>query len=211
MMAALPAQATVTVYTDKTSFLTAAVNPASDTFDDLLRFAGYGKTLTRSAGGYTYTATADFFLFGASLGSPIDKWLQGASSIITLNGFSPGISSFAGNFFNDDGSDTFLPGGDIRIVVTDSTGSFTQLITNATVDGFFGFVSDGIISQITVKSIAGSTGILGEPAINNLTLGAIRAVDSVPEPAAWAMLLTGFGMLGCAGRARRGSEQTVRA
>ena len=94
------AQADVTVYTDRTAFLAAVSLPGTDTFNDLSS-TEYGSPLTRTAGSYSYRASAgpvsDFY----PAGSAADRWLATdvATDAITFSNFSAGVRAFGGNFF----------------------------------------------------------------------------------------------------------------
>jgi PEP-CTERM motif len=64
---------------------------------------------------------------------------------------------------------------------------------------FFGLTSDRQILSIAFGPNGGTTQS-GGFAIDNLTIGAAGAV---PEPASWAMLIAGFGLVGATARRRR--------
>lgn len=72
-------------------------------------------------------------------------------------------------------------------------------------DRFYGAIHDGGISKIFIKSVSGGIevdhvqyGIAGNPPAN-----------VVPEPASWAMMITGFGLAGGMLRRRRATGQLV--
>jgi hypothetical protein len=80
-----------------------------------------------------------------------------------------------------------------------------------------------MISKIGNLTVAGGDGISLAAGLNNITIrgtasgnvaygGSITFVpNAVPEPATWAMMLVGFGMVGSAMRYRRRSTKVVYA
>jgi len=103
--------AALTVYTSSASFL-AAVTAAG--VDDFTGFSITGSTpspITRTAGAYTYTATASTTsFFGA--GTTANPWLSTntATDTATFNVLTSGVTAFGGNFFGSDINGSFLSG-----------------------------------------------------------------------------------------------------
>ena len=64
---------------------------------------------------------------------------------------------------------------------------------------FFSFTGDNVLNVDVAN---------GTTAVFALTNGGSLSISAVPEPATWAMMLIGFGMVGFALRARR--KQNVR-
>lgn len=69
---------------------------------------------------------------------------------------------------------------------------------SASGQNFFGFLADSStpISSITIQAL-GSTNIAS---IGQFRLGGISSPNAIPEPATWAMMLFGFGILGASMR-----------
>lgn len=197
-------QAALTVYTDQASFLAAVGLSGTDTFNDLTPGADLGSgPVARSAGSFGYSVSegpTSTFLFGA--GSEGDAWLttQYRKDTITFNGFSAGTSAAGGFFFatGDDGQ--WASAGLVVVSATDASGATSQQYKlRAGQDSFFGFVSDGELSSLTVRVVGTKRNAL-YPTVNDLTLA-----SAVPEPGTYALLLAGLGVVGCAARRRRSS------
>jgi hypothetical protein len=184
LCAASAAHADITIYTNQSAFLAAVSAPGVDTYDDL-EIQLYDPTLNRSAGSYSYTATAPLGLFGA--GSGADRWLSNnaRTDSITFADFSSGVSAFGGNFFASDAAGQFVFG---NMVLTASDGSsLVYALNNADTNSFVGFVSTSPLSSVTLATDGG----VYWPTANNVTLAM-----AVPEPSSWGMLLGGMGLLG---------------
>lgn len=195
--------ATITVFTSQSAFLAAVSAPGVDTFDDL-PLASVSSPLVRGAGSYGYTGTAidtsgtmSSFFNG---GTTADVWLstRTATDTITFSAFTGGVRAAGGNFFASDTNGLFTA-GNLTLTATDASGTITQRITNATVTGFLGFVSNGPLTSITVAAVQPVVGSVF-PAVNNLTLA-----TAVPEVQTYAMMLAGLGLglMGYTARRRR--------
>lgn len=198
------ASAAIVTYTDQTAFLAAIAAPGTDTFNDLgLAFAS--GPLNRSAGGYGYTTQVSGGFTPA--GTLADPWLS-ATDVnvpIAFTGFTGGVYGVGGFFFTVDVAG-LASSGDITLNLDSGALSLSRTITGSGTGSFFGFVSDDPLSQLTVSAVAPTSGYLW-PAINNLTLGG-AAVAAVPEPATWALMIAGLGVI-AAGLRRR--PRTARA
>jgi hypothetical protein len=199
MVSAGVAQASITVYTTESSFMSAVVNAATDTFDDLLPATGYTGPLSRSAGSYGYTASAgptSPILYGA--GSSGDAWLStnNATDTITFDGFSSNIYAAGAFFFNSDIAGSFLQRGAVVVTATDTSGTETKFKIFATTSNYFGFVSDTALTSLTVRAVGKNATVW--PTVNDLTLAA-----AVPEPETYMMMLGGLAALGFMARRRR--------
>lgn len=193
------AHAAITVYDTTSSFASAtkASTLGLDTFDDLAGGSFISSPLPRTAGTYSYTATASLGgLYGAGGGA--DSWLstEEAASTITFSGFHDDISAIGGLFFDSDVSGAFASGA-IRVSVADSLGATSVLtLDSASLSSFRGFTTNGHITSLTVAALQPEMGVIW-PTVNNLTLG-----EAVPEPATWAMMILGLGLAGATLRRR---------
>jgi hypothetical protein len=201
LLAAAAAQATVTVYTDRTAFLAALSAPGTDAFNDLARVET-GSPLARSAGAYSYRAssgpTSDFW----PAGSASDVWLATTVSTdtITFDQFSAGVRGFGGNFFGSDVNGNFSAGRTMILTATDGTSTRTVNLTNTTTTTFLGFISSDPLATVTLHG-EGLPGVVYWATANDVTLGLVSAV---PEPETYGMLLAGLGLVGFAMRRRAG-------
>ncbi len=188
---AVSASAQITVYTDRNAFLAAVGGYGVDTYDDL-DIDLYDSPFARSAGAYSYTATAPSGLYGAGSGS--DGWLSTNvdSDGIVFSDFAPGVTAFGGYFFGSDVLGSFLPGGTLQFTATGG-GTLNYTLSNATTSSFLGFVSSSPLSSVTMTS-GGDYWVTA----NDLTLAM-----PVPEPETYAMMLMGLGLVGWM-RRRRG-------
>lgn len=193
------ARADITVYTSQTAFLAAVSAPGVDTFDDLA-IVPYASPLSRSAGSYSYTASTVLSPFFYGAGTAGDAWLSSNANqdTVTFSGFSSKVHAVGGEFFGSNIFGDFAPGATVTLAATDTDGTVTQTLQNATTSSFLGFVSDGPLTSLTLMDDQQS-GIW--PTTNNLTLGA-AAVPAVPEARTWAILLAGLGMVGLLARRR---------
>lgn len=204
MLSAGSAQAEITVYTSQTDFVAAVTKVGTDTFDGFNITDTTPSPITRMAGDYSYTASADASFFGA--GNEDDQWLSTLYSgdNITFDGFTNSVSAFGGLFFTSDINGAY-ESGSVILTVTDSRGAVvTRTINMSTTSSFLGFSTDGLMGSVTLASDMSDGPIW--PTANNLMLGQIAAV---PEPATWAMMLLGFGMIAGAVRYRRRSAKVA--
>ncbi|MDB5934305.1 MAG: hypothetical protein JWQ01_1649 [Massilia sp.] len=188
---AAAAHADITVYTDQAAFLAALSAPGVDTFDDLTT-AQTGSPLARTAGAYSYRASAgpvsNFFPAGTAGG---DVWLSPTVSndTITFDSFGA-VTGFGGNFFGSNVNGLFDPGRTMVLTATDGTTTRTVNLSNTTLSTFLGFISDNPLASVTLHS-DGVPGVTYWSTANNVTLGL-----PVPEPETYAMLLAGLGLVG---------------
>jgi hypothetical protein len=184
-----------TVFTSQAAFDAATSAPGVDTFTGFSITGSTPSPIARSAGAYSYSAavtTSSFF--GA--GTTANPWLStnNAAASIIFSGFAPTISAVGANFFGSDLSGLFAA-GNIALSLTDSSGVTSFTLLNATTSSFVGFVSDGVITSLTVSSIQpASSGALW-PTVDNFTL-AQGLTSAVPEPSTWAMMILGFAGVG---------------
>lgn len=191
--AAGAAQAAITVHTSLASFNAATVAQGTDTFTGFSITGTTPNPINRFAGIYGYTADVapTGLFFGA--GTVANPWLSTntATDTVTFNNFTGGVSAAGGNFFGSNIAGQFQL-GNVEVTATDADGTVMQTIVNAQVSSFLGFVSNGALTSLTVRSIQPSAGFLW-PTVDNLVLAAI------PAPGAVAL----FGLAGVAGLRRR--------
>lgn len=87
-------------------------------------------------------------------------------------------------------------------LVDDSGTEFTFLDQTIDPSGFFGFQGINGQSIASVSFTLNGDGIRDVRQIRLSPVGTAGNPDAIPEPATWAMLLGGFGMLGAAARRR---------
>jgi hypothetical protein len=135
----------------------------------------------------------------------------GASTMDVAGGFTTGFSFYYA---------APVTGGSINVWSgLDDTGTLLTTLSlplttdGATIAGCFGtdycpFVPIGVTFAGTAMSVdfAGTDNFIG---FDNITLGASVPTGAVPEPASWAMMLTGLGLVGNAMRKRRVVRTTL--
>ncbi|MBB5984947.1 PEPxxWA-CTERM sorting domain-containing protein [Sphingobium lignivorans] len=206
----------LTVYTSRDAFLAAIDHVAVDDFDDL-NTDDSPTELVRTAGDFSYRAWPAEFdtLYRAGVGSNGALSDFGNVGDIVLSDFTGGVSAVGADFFNTDAAGAGLPRVSIAVTAYtlrdnpqpgQSPGE-TQTFYLESENGsqFIGFIwgnTDGNFPFLTFRNADPSNYDMW-PTIDNLTLGrASPALSPVPEPAAWLLLLIGFGMIGGALRHR---------
>jgi hypothetical protein len=195
------AQATITVYTSRSSFLAAVTAAATDTFNDLSPGTAYTGPLARSAGPYNYLASAGSgspVLYGAGTSDDAALSTNLPTDTITFSGFAPGVSAVGGFFFGSDNNGAFLRRGSITVSATDGSANASQTVNFALQSNFIGFVSNTPLVSVVASSSYRNTTTPVWVAVNNLTLA-----SPVPEPTTHALLLAGVGVLAFLARRRR--------
>ncbi len=186
------AHADITVYTDPAAFLAALSASGTDTFDDLTA-AQTGSPLLRTAGAYSYRASAgpvsDFWPAGTAGG---DVWLSPTVSndTITFDSFGA-LNAFGGNFFGSDAAGAFSPGRTVVLTATDGTTTRTVNLYDTVTSTFLGFIADNALASVTLRSDGLPGGTAYWSTANNVTVGL-----PVPEPESYAMLFAGLGLVG---------------
>jgi hypothetical protein len=196
------ARAQFTVYTSLDAWLAAVSAPGLDTFDDL-GAGSFPSPTTRTAGSYSYragTSGGDFFM----IGTQSDRWLSTDNSAdLVFDDFSPTVRGVGGFFFptNYDGD---VIDGSLVLTAVGAGGTTTVTLTNTGATSFWGVVSSGAITSLTVAPVIAGDGVWST--VNDLRLGAaVAPVNVVPEPSTYALFATGVAGVGLIARRRRGA------
>ena len=161
----------IITYTDSATWSALAGSVDTEDFNDV--FLNAGLTTTLSANGDIDTTVA---------GHLYDDLLAGSRS--TLFSFDTAITAFAGDIFD------LEPGGvgaGIEVAVLFEGGGSDIITDIITANGFWGFVSDTAISEVSLLDFGGAR---ERYAIDNL----VYSAQAVPEPA--TLMLFGLGLLG---------------
>jgi hypothetical protein len=191
LCASTGSQAALVPYSTESAFMGAVTNPGTDTFDGFSTTVATPSPQNRSAGLYSYTATATNGFLGA--GTTSNPWLATVigNDAIIFSGFSAAVQSIGGLFLASDVNGVFAAGS-IILTARDSIGNTkTQVITGTSAGTYFGFVSTGYIDSLTVSSEVDSP---LWPTVDNLTLAGAAPQSEVPEPESLA--LVGIALLG---------------
>jgi len=199
------AHATFTVYTTQASFLAAISAPGVDTFNDLDFTAPLASPQNRTAGAYSYAASAGPISNFFPAGNAADVWLapNNRTDTITFSNFTSTVTGVGGFFFRADTNGlSTTTAATLTVTATDASGTVSQALVNPGVTTFLGFVSNGPITSLSVFVGTQGVGTVGVwPTVNDLTMG----VAAVPEPSTYALLMGGLVVLGAAARRARTS------
>ena len=217
-----PASSSVVFYTSESAFDAAlSARSQTDTISSAQASTSYSTASGFSEDGVTIVGITNqgYSLYGVPGGAdgydyPVNS-LQGpptSSGYYGISGgydtltFAPGVTAFGARVFT--------------VHTYDYEGSYTDTL-NLTVDGltgtatsasgsgysvpgsgFIGFISTGPVTSATLSG----TGYEDFVDIAQITVGA-----SAPEPAIWALLLAGFGLVGAALRSTRRGRAPIPA
>ena len=200
--ASAAANAAVSSYTDLASFSTAAGTLNIETFNSFqsepsfqttavslgggaFQVLGFGNQLDRN---YIDLPPAQFAAFN------VDGTTIMNSFVTTTAGFEFTFAAPITAFGFDFGA---MQNNSLRTVITVAGTALTPSQQAGDQIGFYGFVSDTAFT--TIRFTGNDNDGFG---IDNIRW-ASAATPGVPEPASWAMLIAGFGLVGAATRRRR--------
>ncbi len=197
---ALHAQAAVTLYTNEAAY-TAAVG-ATRTFID---FAGSGATVaggsfSSNVGFGSCTNPAAFFSCGVNVfhngGGITDLGGSAAANGVSAVGWTfspPPVYAFS-----------FTPGGGQVAALWLYTPSLAlQVVDTSAATNFIGLVSDAPLFRVIGQNGTVPTGN-DRYFVDNFRIN--EALAPIPEPASWALMLAGCGLLGAAVRRKVGQQ-----
>lgn len=193
--------ASVTTYTDATSFTSNVSSYAYDDFSNFTVPGDLGSSYTYSSNGFTATFQAEEF-------TPGDDDVWSASGEISTDGddevllvtFSPNVTAVGGDFFISDSSGGFLSNYDVWATIEDSSSNFIYGDTYVplTDPQFRGYTSSTPINSLLIFPTAG---IGYWPTISSLYFGTAGApVIATPLPAS---LFGGLGLIALLAGTRR--------
>lgn len=204
---AVPAQAATVLFSDRASFLAAVGTSFTDSYEADLGYPGPATVLTDAAmsavvGETRYEATglADNNLILGVAGNA--TYCSGCQGSFTLHFDATSFGTAQGVF----GVALDIVANAIRpasAFITFGDGSSTLLLLGN--GGTPGITSDKLIRSISI-GVDGGPSDDGFFIMDNLTIASAAAV---PEPATWAMLVIGFGLVGAHQRRRAATLRMV--
>lgn len=197
LTAAVPATAALVTYTDRASFLAAAGPVTTETFNSAaeetsfqtaplvygpLSVQGYGDQLDRN---FVDIPPHQFPEFSVDGSTNLNAFVMVGGGLVFT--FASPITAWGADFaaFQNDL---------IRSTITAGGVTVTPLAQFGNTGRFYGFISDVAFTTVTFAGVQ-NDGF----AIDNVSF----AGGTVPEPASWAMLIAGFGLVGATARRRR--------
>lgn len=207
---ASPVTASETLFADRTAFTAALSTSVTDDYE-AATYGGFSvrtdAQMTAVVGETSYASTG-FLPFQINIVSS-GRYCAGCNGSFTL-GFA-GTSVTQGNGVFGVGFD-FVNTGDFyspdeplySALVTFGDGATQLYSLGQVVDpqtSFFGITSSRQIASIAFGP-DGQPSNVGNFEIDNLTIGSAGRAGVVPEPAAWALMILGFGLVGTMARRR---------
>jgi hypothetical protein len=222
IVASAPAQAATTVYSSLTSFTAATTGVTTNNFEGASSeqsvlifpnaastYAQPGFTLKQTTGNAFLSDPAGvsrFYYYDWGTGDVINTPYGGVMTVT----FNAPVTAFAidlGVFYGAPfpyptgtipGAATTLYGG--ALTIGTAQGNFNVNTATTRNFTFFGVTSDTAFTSFTITGAG--TNAFASTVFDNIRFGS-AATPAVPEPATWAMMIGGFGMVGGAMRYRR--------
>lgn len=197
LITAVPVSAALTVYTTRASFLAATGPVTTETFNGAtieasfqsspvvfgpLSVQGYGDQLDRN---FVDIPPYQFLGFDVDGTTNLNAFVtEGGGLVFT---FASPITAWGADFaaFQNDVIRSTITAGGVTVTPPAQVGS---------TGSFYGFISDVAFTTVTFAAVR-NDGF----SIDNVSFGG----GAVPEPASWAMLIAGFGLVGAMARRRR--------
>jgi hypothetical protein len=190
LVVSAPVAAQVTTYTDVSAFNAATTGRTT-----------YGIAAPASG---TYQSTGGSYTVGGLTVNSTDQFLEGDGAY-GADPYLNNINTQGGGVFvftTLSGSHTALgfdlgaygASGTVNVTINGVTG-YSFVAQSNPGGGFFGITSVDAISTVNFSSLS-----FGELDMVHITVGELSAA---PEPASWALMLTGFGAVGMGLRRRR--------
>lgn len=175
-LAMLPALsfATTVTYTNSAAFL---ANVGAGSYTNTFTGLSDASSGLFSGGGFSYKASApsDIYVSAGFLGTnQIDE-------VLTIDFTSGNVTAIGANFFATDISDAFQS---VSLTVALDDGTTTTFTPSSIADGFRGFTSDHIITQLTISAPGASL----YSGLDDLTVGVSKIGATVPEPTSWMLV-----------------------
>ncbi len=158
-----------------------------------------GIGINADAGTFDYSVYYRAGGIGDAVNTPSAWTLLGSFAALTTAG--PGVATLL------DIADIELAGGATYGFYVTDAGAFSVQYTTST-----GAVGDVLAADdaLAVRVGYGVTGVFGEASSPRAFNGTLAYAAVVPEPASWALMIAGFGLVGAAMRRRSAHTRSVR-
>ena len=136
-----------------------------------------------------------------ALSPSTDTVLLGGTAMLDIStgGAGNGVYQFPGTF-NYAAADFYVTSGVAQIIITNNYGATSAIATTTVLNQWQRLsVAYAFANEIALYSSGGAASF----SVDNVYAGLTPDPAAVPEPATWALLLTGFGAVGTAARRRR--------
>lgn len=204
------ANAATVTYSDRATFQTNLSRSFTDTFETNLGYRApftiYGNDEISAVVGQTRFESTGFTNFNFLInfqGSTAYCTGCNGSFKLTFDATTFGTTNGVAGVGIDVGLNQNF---DALVLFGDNSSQLFAIARDTT--SFFGLTSDKLIKSISFGPGGGTTTNTSF-VFDNLTIG--EAGNGVPEPATWAMMIIGFGLVGASARRRRQNVRTVTA